>query len=194
MGNQTDNFISEMIWIMKENNKKDLTVYDAAFLLKSLERRMTGIAVSQSDYPSYLRENPQEADHLLASFQITYSQFFRNALTFAMLEQHILPHLLSRKAENGEVRVWSAGCSTGQEAYSIGILLEELIQASSKPMRFRIFATDLSRETLDEARAGIYDENGVSNIRVKHLKKYFTRMGETYYVDAQLKQKISFSE
>lgn len=194
MGTQTDHAILEMIRIMKETYKKDLTIYDDAFLVKSLERRMTGININQSDYPSYLQENRHEAERLIASFQIIYSQFFRNSLTFAVLEQLVLPQLLSRKPENGEIRVWSAGCSTGQEAYSIGIMLEELSQASSKPMRFRIFATDLSQEAIDIARTAIYDEDGVSNIRMKHLKSYFVKQGEAYAVAPGLKQKIDFSK
>lgn len=194
MGLQTDDSILEMIRIMNDTYKKDLTIYDDAFLAKSLERRMTGIAVSSSDYPSYLQNNRHEADCLMASFQITYSQFFRNSLTFAVLEQLVLPHLLSHKPENGEIRVWSAGCSTGQEAYSIGILLEELRQASSKAMRYRIFATDLSPEALGTARNGIYDEDSIANIRMKYLKSHFIKQGEAYAVAPGLKQKIDFSE
>ncbi|MEO1816007.1 MAG: CheR family methyltransferase [Acetobacterium sp.] len=194
MGTQIDYFTFEIIGIMKETYKKDLTIYDDAFLVKSLERRMTSINVSKSDYPLYLQESLHEADGLMASFQITYSQFFRNSLTFAVLEQLVLPHRLSQKPENGEIRVWSAGCSTGQEAYSIAILLEELIQASSKPMRFRIFATDLSRDALESARTGIYDEDSVANIRLKYLKKYFTKQGNAYAAAPGLKAKIDFSE
>lgn len=194
MGTQTDHTVLEMIQIMKETYKKDLTIYDDAFLIKSLERRMTGINVNQLDYPLYLQENRHEAERLMASFQIIYSQFFRNSLTFAVLEQLVLPQLLSRKPENGEIRVWSAGCSTGQEAYSIGILLEELSQASSKSMRFRIFATDLSQAAIDIARTGIYDEDDVSNIRMKYLNSHFIKQGEAYAVAPRLKQKIDFSE
>ncbi len=194
MATQTDYSIFEMIRIMKETYKKDLTVYDDAFLVKALERRMTGINVGKSDYPLYLQENRHEADCLLISFQITYSQFFRNPLTFAVLEQCVLPHLISQKSENGEIRVWSAGCSTGQEAYSIGMLLDEMIKSSSKPMRFRIFATDLSQDALGAARTGIYDENSVANIRMKYLKSYFIKQGEAYTVAPGLKQKIDFSE
>lgn len=194
MGTRRDHTVLEMIQIMKETYQKDLSIYDEVFLVKSLERRILGMDISLLDYPSYLQANRHEADALMASFQITYSQFFRNSLTFAVLEQLVLPHLLSQKPANGEIRVWSAGCSTGQEAYSIGILLEELIQASSKPMRFRIFATDLSRDVLDTAGTGIYDEESIANIRMKYLKNYFTKKGDTYAVDPGLKEKINFSE
>ena len=194
METQKDKTIHEIIQIMKETYDKDLTIFDDAFLIKSLERRMVATDAKASDYPLFLQNSGAEADMLMASFNITYSQFFRNSMTFAVLEQLVLPQLLSRKPGSGEIRVWSAGCSTGQEAYSISILLEEMVKSASKSMRFRIFATDLSREALNIAREGSYDEDGVANLRMKHLKSYFTRKGETYTVEPQLKQKIDFSE
>lgn len=114
MGTPKDNTINEIIQIMKAIYDKDLTILDEAFLTKSLERRMVATAVKASDYPLYLQTDSDEVDKLMASFNITYSQFFRNSLTFAVLEQLVLPHLLSTKQERGEIRVWSAGCSTGQ--------------------------------------------------------------------------------
>lgn len=194
MGTQANKTIFELIRIMKESYKKDLTIYDDAFLIKSLERRMMGIKLSAAEYPLYLQQNRLEADLLMASFQITYSQFFRNALTFAVLEKLILPQLFSQKPENGEIRVWSAGCSTGQEAYSIGILLEEGIKSVSKPRRFRIFATDLSPEALNVARTGLYDGDDIANIRMKQLKNYFEKQGDAYAIGPELKEKIDFSE
>lgn len=194
MGTQANKTIFELIRIMKEIYKKDLTIYDDAFLIKSLERRMAGIKLSAAEYPLYLQQNRLEADLLMASFQITYSQFFRNALTFAVLEKLILPQLFSQKPENGEIRVWSAGCSTGQEAYSIGILLEEGIKSVSKPRRFRIFATDLSSEALSVARTGLYDGDDIANIRMKQLKNYFEKQGDAYAIGSELKEKIDFSE
>ncbi|OFV71090.1 CheR family methyltransferase [Acetobacterium wieringae] len=194
MGIQANKTIFELIRIMKEIYKKDLTIYDDAFLIKSLERRMAGIKLSAAEYPLYLQQNRLEADLLMASFQITYSQFFRNALTFAVLEKLILPQLFSQKPENGEIRVWSADCSTGQEAYSIGILLEEGIKSVSKPRRFRIFATDLSSEALSVARTGLYDGDDIANIRMKQLKNYFEKQGDAYAIGSELKEKIDFSE
>jgi len=194
MERQVDDSVFEIMRIMKVRYEKDLTIYDEAFLVKTLRRRMAAININQSDYVLYLQKNRDEAESLVASFQISYSQFFRNGLTFAVLEQLVLPQLLSHKPENGEIRVWSAGCSTGQEAYSIAILLEELLISSSKPMRFRIFATDLSSEALDTARTGVYDEDSLSNVRMKYIKRYFSKMGAAYQVVPGLTEKIVFSQ
>lgn len=194
MERQVDDTVFEIMRIMKVRYEKDLTIYDEAFLVKTLRRRMAAININQSDYVLYLQKNRDEAESLVGSFQISYSQFFRNGLTFAVLEQLVLPQLLSHKPENGEIRVWSAGCSTGQEAYSIAILLEELLISSSKPMRFRIFATDLSSEALDTARTGVYDEDSLSNVRMKYIKRYFSKMGAAYQVVPGLTEKIVFSQ
>lgn len=194
MERQVDDSVFEIMRIMKVRYEKDLTIYDEAFLVKTLRRRMAAIAINPSDYVLYLQKNRDEAESLVGSFQISYSQFFRNGLTFAVLEQLVLPQLLSHKPENGEIRVWSAGCSTGQEAYSIAILLEELLISSSKPMRFRIFATDLSSEALDTARTGVYDEDSLSNVRMKYIKRYFSKMGAAYQVVPGLTEKIVFSQ
>lgn len=194
MERQVDDTVFEIMRIMKARYEKDLTIYDEAFLVKTLRRRMAAIAINPSDYALYLQKNRDEAESLVGSFQISYSQFFRNGLTFAVLEQLVLPQLLSHKPENGEIRVWSAGCSTGQEAYSIAILLEELLISSSKPMRFRIFATDLSSEVLDTARTGVYDEDSLSNVRMKYIKRYFSKMGAAYQIVPGLTEKIVFSQ
>ncbi len=188
----TDTVVHEVIQIMNETYGKDLTIYDQVFLSKSIERRIVAGNVKKLDYGSYLVKNSNEADQLMASFNITYTQFFRNSLTFSLLEHLILPRLLNQKPEGTEIRIWSAGCSTGQEAYSIGILLEEMLTTASKSMRFRIFATDLSSEVLVLAREGIYDEDGISNLKIKYLKKYFIKNGEMYRVKHQLKQNIDF--
>lgn len=193
MGVRKDSETDEIILVMNESYGKDLSMYDATFLQKSLERRMAATSVKKPDYGTYLEENSTEAQILYESLNINYTQFFRNSLTFAMLEQLILPSIMNRKANGGEIRVWSAGCSTGQEAYTIGMLLSELVSASTKAIRFRIFATDISQAALTIARDGIYQEDEVSNLKMKHLKNYFTKSGEMYAILPQIKRDINFS-
>lgn len=193
MGVRINPETDEIILIMNERYGKDLSMYDETFLLKSLERRMVATGVKKPDYGTYLEENSIEAQILYESLNINYTQFFRNSLTFAMLEQLILPSIMNRKANGGEIRVWSAGCSTGQEAYTIGILLSELVSASTKAIKFRIFATDISPAALTIARDGIYQEDEVANLKMKHLKNYFTKSGEMYTILPRIKKDINFS-
>lgn len=180
--------------LMKQTYGRDISIYDNSFLMKSLERRWVATGVNNVvEYCRCLEKNSSEADAFYSSLNISYSQFFRDPLTFALLEQSIFPILISHKPKGSEIRIWSAGCSSGQEAYSMAILFSDLIEVIGKDVRLRIFATDISQEALDAGRAGVFDQNSVQNVKMKHLNKYFTKEGETYKIVSQLREYISFS-
>jgi len=184
----------KIIAVMKQTHGRDISIYDQSFLFKSLERRWSATGVNNAaEYYGYLEKNNTEADAFYGSLQITFSQFFRDPLTFALLEQLILPSLISHRPDGREIRIWSAGCSYGQEAYSIAMLLSDLAENSGKRISYRIFATDISQEALTAGRAGVYDQNAVQNVKLKHLKKYFIKQGETLTIVPRLRQFINFS-
>ncbi len=109
---------------MKQKYNRDISVYDDSYLLKSIEKRKFTAGVKNTvDYCGMIEENSTEADAFYHSLNITYSQFFRDPLNFALLETLIIPRLINQKPDGSEIRVWSAGCSSGQEAYSIAMLL-----------------------------------------------------------------------
>jgi chemotaxis methyl-accepting protein methylase len=175
---------------------KEISYYDESFLLKSLEKRLAATSCATiADYCQYLSVHGGEAEEFYRSLNITYSEFFRNPLTFDVLEQRILPALTDEKLELGrsEIRIWSAGCAAGQESYSVAILLEELISARKIPLSFRIFATDISDESLVSARCGVYDTTAVQNVKLKHFQSCFKSHNGSYSIDGRLKQKIEFS-
>ena len=186
--------VNEIIRVMNQIHGIDISMYDESFLLKSLGKRWiaTGVKTAAA-YLRYLEENSTEAAGFYNSLNINYSEFFRNPLTFALLEQWILPRLISQKAVGGEIRVWSAGCSSGQEAYSIAMLLDKLTTSGAKPIRVRIFATDTSQSALALARDGVYDKNTVQNVRLKELHNYFTAKGDTYTIASRLRERVNFS-
>lgn len=129
----------------------------------------------------------------MSEIKISYSEFFRETIAYAILEQVILPQIVKKKRVEREIRIWSAGCANGQEAYSMAILLSDLIESSGRNIRFRIFATDISEEALINGRAGVFSENAVQNVKVKHLNKYFIKEGKSYTVIPKLKQYIHFA-
>ncbi len=188
--------MDEIIHVMRRTHGRDISPYDKLFLMKSLEKRLaaTGIKTAAA-YSSCLAQNSAEAEAFFRSLQITYSEFFRNPLTFALLEQLIIPSIIAEKEKAGraEVRVWSAGCAAGQEAYSIAILLDDLIAACGNTVSFRIFATDISETDLSLAREGLFDYGVVQNVRMKHLNKYFSVKGESCAIVSALKNRVDFS-
>jgi chemotaxis methyl-accepting protein methylase len=114
-----------------ERHGVDLSVYDRSFLLKLLEARQARLGLrSPPSYLKHLEENALEAEELLQSTQVIYSEFFRNPLTFALLETLVLPCLVTRgeQAGHGEIRIWSTACAAGEEIYSTAMLLHDLFQ------------------------------------------------------------------
>ena len=188
--------LDEIIRLMGRSHGWDISVYDEGFLIRSLDRRVSATGCETfASYLVYLSEDDTEAGTLYRSLCVSYSEFFRNPLTFALLEQSILPGLIAHKeqAARPEIRVWSAGCAAGQEPYSVAILLDELTSARGNTVSFRIFATDSSEPELAAARKGVYDPAAVGEVRLKHISDYFTEDGGSYTVTDALKGRVSFS-
>lgn len=187
--------MDEIVLLIGRIRDDDLSQYDKAFLIKTIESRMsvTGI-FSPKEYRSFLSENNPEIDLFYQSLHISYSEFFRNQLTFALLEQHVLPGLIAAKQKSGsEIRIWSAGCAAGQEAYSVAMLLDEMTAELAEKVSFRIFATDRSIYELESAQKGVYDSAAVRNVRLKHLKKYFTESNDYYVLASSITKQVGFS-
>ncbi len=188
--------LHEIVKTMSVIHGKNISRYDESFLLKSLEKRMAETSTPTiADYCRDLSKEQGEADELFRTLNITYSEFFRNQLTFAVLEQRVLPRLIDEKQESGsvEIRIWSAGCAAGQETYSVACLLDELLFARKTSLSYRIFATDISEKCLAYARRGVYDAAAVQNVRLKHLQSCFELHNGVYSVDRRIKDLIEFS-
>lgn len=188
--------LAPFISAVRQAHGLDLSPFDETFLKKAFHRRLTATSVKTWEaYLGRLQCDRAEAEALLRSLRIGHSEFFRNPLTFAVLEQLVLPDLLAAKEMSGrsEIRVWSAGCAAGQEAYSVAILLDELSAAREHPIPFRIIATDISEVDLARGREGVYDRAAVQNVRAKHLRDYFCVRGEAHTVDPRLRQRVDFS-
>jgi chemotaxis methyl-accepting protein methylase len=180
--------------LMMGTYEKDISAFGDDFLTHTIEQRIKETGTQELNlYHDYLKMNPDEAKVLSDSLLINYSRFFRETMTFSVLEMVVLPNIIDEMSDGSELRIWSSGCSRGQEAYSIAILLTELADTSGKEIRFRIFATDLSKSMLNEANTGVYDFDAVQNVRLKHLEKYFTKVGNKYILSSRIKQNVHFS-
>lgn len=183
-----------VIQLMSQTYGRDISMYDESFLEKSIEKRWSAVGVkTYSAYLEYLSQNSIEGEALYSSLNNTFSEFFRNPLVFALMEQLIIPKIIEEKSEGKEIRVWSAGCSAGQEAYSLAILLDHQGVSVKKNIRFRVFATDISQGALAAAQKGVYEAGTVQNVRLKHLEEYFTKHGQSYRISSRLKEYVSFS-
>lgn len=188
--------LDEVSAVMRQMLGLDVSRYEVSFLAKMIEKRRqaTGSETSAA-YLERLAAERDEAKKLRDSLTVSYSEFFRNPLTFALLEHMVLPGLIEAKIANGqdEVRVWSAGCAAGQEAYSVAILLEELIAVRESRLTYRIFATDQSEPDLAQARAGVYSAMSAGNVCLRHLGPALERKGDAFGVVAKVRERVDFS-
>ena len=188
--------VSELVETLRLAHGLDVSNFSEDFLARSFERRRQVLAdMSAPAYMRLLEQEKPEADVFMRSLEIHHSEFFRDPLVFALLEQRLLPELARTKATSDypELRVWSAGCAAGQEAYSIAILLRELSETAGIPVRFRLFATDNSEEQLQCAVAGVYPSNAMGNVALRHLERWFSRHEDAYVVAPELRELVDFS-
>jgi two-component system CheB/CheR fusion protein len=135
----------------------DFSHYKMGTIGRRIERRMVVHSVKRIDeYVHYLEKNPAEVEALFRDFLISVTSFFRNPKAFDKLQEEVIPKILIGKLPNDLIRIWVPGCSTGEEAYSIGILLQEYKESVRRNLKIQIFATDIDRRAIERARAGIY--------------------------------------
>ena len=185
--------ITNLLWRL---HNIDVSRFDVSFLTRSFNKRMTETHCnSVEEYYSLLEQNKNEAEDFLHSLNISYSEFFRNSLTFSVLERIILPALIQKKKDtrHKEIRIWSAACASGQESYSLAMLLEELINSDSEKINYRIFATDQCESQVNDAWKGQYSADSLNNLNLKRVKQWFTKHGDIYTVKQELKKNIDFS-
>jgi len=172
----------------------DFTRYKQSTLLRRIRRRMQlhGF-VSLNHYLDFVREHADEAQTLFSDFLITVTNFFRDRDAFAALEQDVIPELFRDKLSDDQVRVWVAGCATGEEAYSIAILLLEYAHQLNQPPSIQIFATDLSDAALRQAREGVYPDSIEIDVSPARLTRFFSREQGGYRVRQELRDIILFA-
>jgi chemotaxis methyl-accepting protein methylase len=146
-------------------------------------------------YIDYLKHNSNEVQTFIDALHISYSEFFRNPLTFSVLEEIILPSIISKKKDfkNKEIRIWSAACAGGQEAYSMAMLLEEDKNQNKANLAYRIFATDLCESQVLEAQKGEYGAESLNSLSMKRSKQWFDKHADKYTVKSELKESVNFS-
>lgn len=181
----------EVVETIKKTLGQDILKYDETFIRKTVSSRSREIGIAVDDYAEVLKTDMGEARSFCRALNVSYSVFFRDPLAYALLSQWIIPKLSNERKT--EIRVWSAGCAAGQEAYSTAMLLDAISQKSSGTLRYRIFATDISDEALRMARQGSYTAHAMHNIPLKYVQEYFIRVGNTYQISNRLRQCVTFS-
>ncbi|MFQ5996949.1 MAG: CheR family methyltransferase, partial [Dehalococcoidales bacterium] len=174
----------------------DFRDYKRGTVMRRLERRLHATGVKTClEYIRFLDTHPEEYQKFAEYLAIKVSRFFRSPYTFQQVDRLVLPELVSDKKSRGKrsLRFWSTACARGEEPYSIAILLAEFLARQQLDFDISIYATDISREALQEVQAGRYSLEDVEGLPSSILENYFTHHGENYELRADIRQMVNFS-
>lgn len=172
----------------------DFSNYKRATMLRRIERRLGIKELSGlQEYAHFLRENRHEPQALMKDLLISVTNFFRDPESIESLEQKIIPAIFANKNEDDNVRVWVAGCATGEEAYTVAMLLNEQHLAAARAPKVQLFATDLDAEAIAVAREGYYTEAEVADVSPERLRRFFIKEHDGYRVRRELRETILFA-
>lgn len=188
------NALREVLALLKVRTGHDFHNYKRPTLLRRIARRFQVHELGDmAAYLTLLREQPNEVQALLNDLLISVTNFFRDKEAFSVLEHDIIPNLFTNKTANDTVRVWSCGCATGEEAYSLAILLSEYAAKLNDPPKLQVFASDISERAIRTARAGCYDETLVADLSPERLQRFFFREDNQYRVKKELRDLVLFA-
>jgi two-component system, chemotaxis family, CheB/CheR fusion protein len=186
--------IEDICRILRQRTGHDFSLYRQATLGRRTRRRMQVLHIeSPRDYLDQLERDPPEADHLLQELLIGVTQFFRNPEAFDSLVAHAVPAMCAARAGDAPLRIWVPGCASGEEAYSLAILVDEYLVAAKIHRACQIFATDIDGESLREARRAVYPESSLTEVSLERLERYFIREANGYRVSPKLREMCTFS-
>jgi two-component system CheB/CheR fusion protein len=181
--------------IIKQASGTDFSIYKQASVMRRIQRRM-GIQQFQylKEYNKYLYQHANEVILLQKDLLIGVTEFFRDPVAFSILEDTVIPAIFERQRLEKQIRVWVPGCSTGEEVYSIAILLRKYMEETEETFEVKIFATDLDKDAIQIANKGVYSENITKNVQPELLKAYFTLQGNHYKVNKEIRQMVIFAQ
>ncbi|KAB2640371.1 MAG: PAS domain S-box protein [Verrucomicrobia bacterium] len=189
--------LKKIFVLLRNQTGHDFSLYKPSTIHRRIERRMAVHQIEKMpSYVSYLQQTPSEVEALFRDLLINVTSFFRDAAAFKALEEQVIPKLLASKPAGSLLRVWSSGCSTGEEAYSIAILIAEKIQALKQPYTVQIFASDIDSQAVAAARTGLFPASISADITPERLARFFTAEpdGSGYRIHKSIREMLVFSE
>lgn len=182
-----------LLQYLKRNRGFDFTGYKRPSLMRLMRKRIQRVGVENfSDYLDYLQVHPGELNILFDTLLLNVTNFFRDATAWEILAAEIIPRILEAKQNNETIRVWSAGCASGEEAYTIAILLAEVLGSEAFRNRVKIYATDLDEEALGQGRQANYSTRALERVPEELRQKYFEPSGNNYVFRTDLRRCVIF--
>jgi two-component system, chemotaxis family, CheB/CheR fusion protein len=194
---KAEDALKKILVLLRAQTGHDFSLYKENTVIRRVERRMAVHQIERLDgYIRYLQQDAAEVGALFRDLLIGVTSFFRDAEAFAALQEQAIPRLFARQPSGEVIRVWVPGCSTGEEAYSIAILLQERMQALKRTYRVQVFATDIDSQAIERARAGFYPASIAADVSPERLARFFSQEPDsgTYRIQKAIRDLLVFSE
>jgi two-component system CheB/CheR fusion protein len=189
-------WLPEIIDLLRTRTAHDFTLYKPGTLQRRIERRMVMAAVDIRDagrYIKILRSDPNELNLLAKDLLINVTSFFRDPTVFDLLATKIIPDLVRSHAPDKPLRIWVAGCSTGEETYSLAMLFREAISAANLSIKLQVFASDVDPDAIASAREGLYPVSIETNVSAERIARFFAKEESNYRVSPELRATVVFT-
>ena len=194
---KSEDALKKIFLLLRAQTGHDFSQYKQSTVVRRVERRMAVHQIERlEEYVRYLQQNPADVEALFRDLLIGVTGFFRDPEAFGALQEHALPRVFAGKPAGALIRIWVPGCSTGEEAYSLAILLQERMERLKQSFKLQVFATDIDRRAIDCARAGIYPASIAGDISAERLARFFSQEsdGSAYRIQKSIRDRVIFSE
>jgi two-component system CheB/CheR fusion protein len=194
--NKEQEWLPEIVELLRTKTGHDFTLYKPGTLQRRIERRMAMGAIEKdgiNHYLDVLRGDTNELDLLAKDLLINVTSFFRDPKVFDLLAEKIVPDLIRSQKPDQPLRIWIAGCSTGEETYSLAMLFREQIDAARRDIKLQIFASDVDQDAVSSARDGLYPELIETDVSAARLARFFTKEDHSYRVSPELRSAVVFT-
>ncbi len=194
---KTEDALKKIFLLLRAQTGHDFSHYKQSTIARRVERRMAVHQIERLDeYVRYLQQAPADVEALFRDLLIGVTAFFRDPEAFGALQEQAIPRLFAGKPTGALIRVWVPGCSTGEEAYSLAILLQERMEGLKQNFKLQVFATDIDRRAIDCARTGIYPASIAGDISPERLARFFSQEpdGSAYRIQKSIRDRVIFSE
>ena len=186
--------LNRILMLLRATTGHDFSLYKISTVGRRIERRMTQHGIADADaYARYLKEHPAELQTMFRELLINVTSFFRDPLAFEVLKTTVLKDLLASKADGDGLRIWVAGCASGEEAYSIAILLRELMDEIHTDVKVQLYATDLDDDAITTARLGFYPVNIAQDLTPERLGRFFRREDNGLRIKKEIREMVVFA-
>jgi len=181
--------------LIKDNTTYDFNFYKRQTLERRLSKRMAEVGISElREYTYFLQNNPDEVERLANEFLINVTCFFRDPLAFEVIRDKVIPDMINKKQENEQLKIWVTACSTGEEAYSIAMLVQEHLERIRKNLNVKIFATDMDARAIEVAAKGSYPHDVENDLSRDRLEKFFYKEGKRYIIKRDIRKMVIFAQ